>query len=93
MFGRSSIGFCIILAVIGVIYVAAWAGFLHGLTRARSTRSSAPGCRCGILEREAKFPKAGAALDAAPVRAAALRRAFRFPSIGSPFRRLSRVNY
>jgi hypothetical protein len=34
MFGRVIIGFCIILTVIGAVYVAAYAGFLIGLTRA-----------------------------------------------------------
>jgi hypothetical protein len=34
MFRRFLIGFCIVLTVIGLIYVAAGAIFLHGLTRA-----------------------------------------------------------
>jgi hypothetical protein len=34
MFGRFLIGFCIILAVIGAISVAAYSSFFHGLTHA-----------------------------------------------------------
>ena len=34
MFRRVLLGFCIVFTVIGVIYVAANASFLHGLTRA-----------------------------------------------------------